>query len=170
MNGCRCFRRTLILVLAGSAAACAGRSAVPRPFPAPDPVAAPADALPSGTATAVTALLATAAALTGAPYRNGGADPGGFDCSGFVQYVFGQHGVLLPRTVERQAGVGTRVGAPEPGDLVFFATLGDGPTHVGIAMGSDRFIHAPSSRGVVRIERLTSTYWGERFLEARRVP
>ena len=115
-------------------------------------------------------ILATAMALLGTPYANGGADPSGFDCSGFVAFVYGQHGVALPRTVDRQARVGEDVDAPAAGDLVFFRTSGRGASHVGIALGSDRFIHAPSSRGVVRIEMLTAPYWAERFLEARRIP
>ena len=56
-----------------------------------------------------------------------------------------------------------------PGDLLFFRTSGRGPTHVGIALGPDRFVHAPNSRGEVRIEPLARRYWSERFLEARRV-
>jgi cell wall-associated NlpC family hydrolase len=113
--------------------------------------------------------MATALSLLGAPYRNGGGDPRGFDCSGFVAYVYGLHGIALPRTVEAQADVGEGVRSPAAGDLVFFRTSGRGPTHVGIALGPDRFIHAPSSRGVVRIELLGAPYWSERFLETRRV-
>jgi len=65
--------------------------------------------------------------------------------------------------------VGSRVREAEAGDLVFFSTEGNGPTHVGIALGPDRFIHAPSSRGVVRVEPFASSYWSSRFLEVRRV-
>ena len=114
-------------------------------------------------------LLRTATDLLGTPYRNGGATLDGFDCSGFVQYVFAQHGVRVPRTVRRQAEVGARVREAAAGDLVFFNTEGRGPTHVGIALGPDRFIHAPSSRGVVRVEPFASAYWSSRFLEVRRV-
>jgi cell wall-associated NlpC family hydrolase len=147
--------------------ACGGRSAVPRPFPTPggtarSGVAAPASPL-------VEAVLRTATDLLGTPYRNGGSGLEGFDCSGFVQYVFAQHGVRVPRTVIRQFEVGSRVREPQAGDLVFFATEGDRATHVGIALGPDRFIHAPSSRGVVRVEPFAAPYWAERFLEARRI-
>jgi cell wall-associated NlpC family hydrolase len=114
-------------------------------------------------------VLETALSLLGSPYLNGGADPSGFDCSGFVAFVFGQHGVALPRTVESQARVGEDVAAPAAGDLVFFRTSGRAISHVGIALGPDRFIHAPSSRGVVRIELLGAPYWAQRFAEARRV-
>jgi cell wall-associated NlpC family hydrolase len=114
-------------------------------------------------------MLRTATDLLGTPYRNGGSTVEGFDCSGFVQYVFAQHGVRVPRTVRRQSEVGARVRDVAAGDLVFFQTEGRGPTHVGIALGPDRFIHAPSSRGVVRVEPFAAPYWSSRFLEARRV-
>jgi cell wall-associated NlpC family hydrolase len=72
--------------------------------------------------------------------------------------------------VRRQAEVGSKVHDAEAGDLVFFATEGgDGPTHVGIALGPDRFIHAPSSRGVIRVEPFAAPYWSSLFVEARRV-
>jgi len=117
-------------------------------------------------------LLSTAIHFVGTPYRFGGADPSsGFDCSGFVFYVFAQQGVWVPRTVADQADAGTRVRHRDvrPGDLLFFRTSGRGPTHVGIALGPDRFVHAPNARGEVRIEPLARRYWSERFLEARRV-
>ncbi len=104
-------------------------------------------------------------------YRNGGADPAGFDCSGFVYYVFAQHGVRMPRTVLEQSRVGQPVPQDqlEAGDLVFFSTVSAGPSHVAIAIGGDEFVHAPSSVGQVRVERLSSSYWGSRFVGARRV-
>jgi cell wall-associated NlpC family hydrolase len=117
----------------------------------------------------VEGLLRTATDLLGTPYRTGGSTTDGFDCSGFVQYVFAQQGIRIPRTVRLQAESGARVRQPEAGDLVFFATDGRSPSHVGIALGPDRFIHAPSSRGVVRVEPFASTYWADRFVEARRV-
>jgi cell wall-associated NlpC family hydrolase len=105
------------------------------------------------------------------PYRNGGGDPAGFDCSGFVWYVFGQHGIQVPRTVAAQYRAGIEVGNNplRAGDLVFFDTSGAGPSHVGILIGGDEFVHAPSTAGVVRVERLSSAYWGPRFAGARRV-
>jgi cell wall-associated NlpC family hydrolase len=163
--------RVLVVAVCAALGACASRGAVPRPFPAPPGGAPPVAAtLPPALASpAVTALLATAQRLAGIPYRNGGSDPAGFDCSGYVQYVFAQHGVMLPRTVERLASAGSRVELPAPGDLLFFATSGRTASHVGIALGDDWFIHAPSSRGVVRVERLSASYWSRRYLEARRV-
>ena len=166
--------------------ACASTGAVPRPFPLPGgspgpgtPEARAEDAPKSAAKTSPGSeatvngysLSSTALSLRGAPYRDGGADPGGFDCSGFVQYVFEQHGVAMPRDVRRQFGVGASIdpNALEPGDLVFFSTVAPGASHVGIAIGGDQFVHAPSSRGVVRVERLSEEYWADRFVGARRV-
>jgi peptidoglycan endopeptidase LytE len=165
----------VLLGMAVATAACGGGRAVPRPFPTahvPPPTSperADDSPIPDIAGTPAEPLLQTALSLLGAPYVNGGSDPSGFDCSGFVAFVYGQHGIALPRTVERQARVGEDVDAPSAGDLVFFRTSGRGATHVGIALGPDRFIHAPSSRGVVRIELLSAPYWADRFLEARRI-
>jgi len=116
-------------------------------------------------------ITGTALELRGRPYRNGGADPSGFDCSGFVQYVFAQHGVKMPSRVSDQFHEGKSVDASglEPGDLVFFTTVAAGASHVGIALGGDEFVHAPSSTGEVRVERLSAAYWSTRFVGARRV-
>ena len=110
--------------------------------------------------------------LRGTPYRNGGTDPStGFDCSGFVQWVFAQHGIHLPRDVEMQYGAGKKIDVNDlhPGDLIFFHTDGNGASHVGLAIGGDEFVHAPSSRGVVRVERFSTTYWRRRIVGARRI-
>ena len=118
------------------------------------------------------ALSGTALSLRGAPYRNGGIDPSsGFDCSGFVRYVYRQHGVDMPREVREQFRVGKNVDRDrlEPGDLVFFSTTAPGASHVGIVIGGDQFVHAPNERGVVRVESLNSQYWGSRFIGAKRV-
>jgi len=116
-------------------------------------------------------LTGTALALRGAPYRSGGSDPSGFDCSGFTQYVFAQHGIALPREVREQVLLGTEIRAEDvsPGDLLFFSTVAEGPSHVGIAIGGDQFVHAPSSTGVVRVERLSTSYWSTRYITARRI-
>jgi cell wall-associated NlpC family hydrolase len=173
-------------------AACASTGATPRPFPMPGPTppttlpgpaslppvpgeaAAPVAAPPRPgwrTADAAYALVGTALELRGAPYRNGGVSPSGFDCSGFTQYVFAQHGVALPREVREQFKVGKVVGSDKmvPGDLIFFTTTAPGASHVGIALGGDEFVHAPSATGVVRVEHLSSRYWSPRFLGIRRV-
>jgi hypothetical protein len=117
------------------------------------------------------ALTAVALALRGTPYRDGGADPKGFDCSGFTQYVFAQFGVALPRAVRDQFRTGRSLNPEDlaAGDLVFFSTTEPGASHVAIAIGGDEFIHAPSTTGVVRVEHLSSTYWAPRYVGARRV-
>lgn len=109
--------------------------------------------------------------LLGTPYRNGGADPGGFDCSGFIEWVFAAEGVRVPRTVAELYRTGDAVARADiaPGDLVFFATTSSGPSHVGLALGEGEFVHAPSARGRVRLDRLASSYWATRFLGARRI-
>ena len=118
-----------------------------------------------------TAIVRTAESLLGAPYREGGALPDGFDSSGLVSYVFARQGIALPRDVRRQAAAGAPVARADirPGDLLFFSTTGSGPTHVAIAIDGSRFIHAPKSGAVVRIESLALSYWAKRFLEARRI-
>jgi peptidoglycan DL-endopeptidase CwlO len=117
------------------------------------------------------AIVATALGLVGAPYRDGGRSPAGFDCSGFVAYVFARHALDLPRTVAEQYSAGRPVALDrlEAGDLLFFTTVAPGPTHVGIATADGWFVHAPSSRGQVRVERLASPYWSGRLIAARRV-
>jgi len=166
------------LALGTGSAACASTGAVPRPFPMPGQAASMPRPSPAGPGTPVTstaldgyALAGTALALRGAPYRNGGADPHGFDCSGFTQYVFSQYGINLPRDVRAQFGAGKSVKPEElaAGDIVFFTTTEPGPSHVAIAIGGDEFVHAPSSSGVVRVEHLSSTYWAPRYLGARRL-
>lgn len=175
--------RSLILAAACAIlAGCASSGAVPRPFPLPGVHPAPeAPATPSGeprgpagrrpTTTDGYSISATALSLRGAPYRDGGDDPAGFDCSGFVKYVFEQHGLALPRDTRQQYDRGASVdpGSLEPGDLVFFSTVAPGASHVGIAVGGDQFVHAPSSTGVVRVEHLSAQYWASRFVGARRV-
>jgi len=167
------------VLIALSAAACASSgNPRPRPFPgAPPPPestpstpAEPSAAVPS-VPVAPSLIVETALKLRGVPYRNGGSDPSGFDCSGFVQWVFAKNGVLLPREVREQYGTGQTIGLREvqPGDLVFFETVSRGASHVGLVIGADQFVHAPSSTGVVRVERLTATYWARRFVGARRI-
>jgi peptidoglycan DL-endopeptidase CwlO len=168
-----------------------GTTAIPAPADPSAPVAANPPAVPPGAATPPAAsganpplvapghgtangyaLSGTALSLRGAPYRNGGVDPvSGFDCSGFVKYVYQQHGVSMPREVREQFRVGKNVDRDqlEPGDLVFFSTVAPGASHVGIVIGGDQFVHAPSERGVVRVESLSQQYWSTRFIGAKRV-
>jgi cell wall-associated NlpC family hydrolase len=160
-----------VLALGGGAGCASTKGAVPRPFPGGGPQVAGRTAAVPAHPRQLASVLRTAQGLAGSPYRNGGADPSGFDCSGFVAYVFGLEGFALPRTVTGLFDVGASVRreAIAPGDLVFFATSARAPTHVGIALGRGEFIHAPSSRGVVRAERLDARYWSRRFVAARRV-
>jgi cell wall-associated NlpC family hydrolase len=118
-------------------------------------------------------VVVQALALVGAPYRYGGEDPvRGFDCSGLVRHVFrASSGLELPRRAEDIGRVGTAVARDElaPGDLVFFNTLGRPYSHVAIYIGAGRFVHAPVSRGEVRVEDLAQRYWSSRFNGARRL-
>jgi cell wall-associated NlpC family hydrolase len=171
-------RFSFIALAAAYAVGCASTGAVPRPFPLPGsaPVAPAHRTAPSApgapSAPDGYSISSTALSLRGAPYRNGGTDPQqGFDCSGFVHYVYTQHGVKMPRDVRQQFSLGNDVDPTqlEPGDLVFFTTIAPGASHVGIAVGGDQFVHAPSTNGVVRVENLSSQYWANRFVGAKRV-
>jgi cell wall-associated NlpC family hydrolase len=146
-------------------AGCASRGVRPEPFP-PQPSPSEPQPMADGFTIATAALQ-----LQGVPYRLGGTDVHGFDCSGLVQYVFALYGIALPRVVHDQYRVGRRIGLDdlEPGDLVFFSTRGDEVTHVGIVIGGDRFVHAPNSRGVVRVDSLSGRYWTEHVAGARRI-
>jgi len=166
----------ILLLAAMSTAACASAGGRPHPFPMPGSSAggaAPPSVpyVPLVPAPDTYALVGTALGLRGAPYKDGGTGPSGFDCSGFIQYVFAQHGVALPREVRDQFQVGQDVNPDdvEAGDLVFFSTVSPGPSHVGIAVGGDQFVHAPSTNGVVRVEHLSSSYWSQRLIAIRRV-
>ncbi|MBE0627399.1 MAG: C40 family peptidase [Burkholderiales bacterium] len=114
-----------------------------------------------------------ALAYLGTPYRTGGLSPRtGFDCSGLVAYVYREGaGLALPRnTLDlSQLGVPIRRDALRPGDLVFYNTQRRAYSHVGIYLGEDRFIHAPSNGGEVRVENLRADYWVRRYSGARRV-
>lgn len=116
-------------------------------------------------------VTATARSYLGAPYRPGGSDPRGFDCSGFVQYVYSRHGIGLPRTTSDQLNHGRVLQTSEigPGDLVFFDVgRKERSLHVGVYLGGRRFIHSPARGGVVREEDLAAKYWAERFIAVRR--
>ena len=116
-------------------------------------------------------MVHTALGFLGVPYRNGGIDPSGFDCSGFVQYVLARHGLVIPREVRDQYLTGREIDLKDaqPGDLIFFETVSRGASHVGLIVGEGRFVHAPSSRGVVRVEAYIANYWSARIVGARRI-
>src|SRR6266545_1899973 len=146
-------RIAVVVIGAMFAGACATGGGVPRPFPGaalppgateraetpPEPAPTPADAARPSPDAARTftvrdaaALISTALSFRGIPYRNGGSDPSGFDCSGFVQYVYARHGTALPREVREQFHVGREIELKDvqPGDLLFFETVTRGASHV----------------------------------------
>jgi hypothetical protein len=122
------------------------------------------------------AVVATGDDYLGTPYVYGGTTPRGFDCSGFVQYVFDRNGVRLPRTSRQQAQVGlalpTRVSALQAGDLMLFRTESSGIDHVAIYAGRNRMLHSSSSGGGVRFDDLGSSrgkWFLSKMVSARRV-
>ena len=123
-----------------------------------------------GTSSIGRRVVANSMQYLGVPYVFGGTTPSGFDCSGYVRYVFANAGIYLPRTADAQYECGYAVSTAElvPGDLVFFSTYEAGPSHVGIYLGDGNFINAASSSGV-SIASLYSSYWGSCYIGARRV-
>lgn len=117
-------------------------------------------------------LVRYAQSLQGMPYRYGGSEPQtGFDCSGLVCHVYGRYGYSLPRTSREMGNQLQEISQDMlmPGDLVFFNTTGQHFSHVGIYIGEDKFVHAPSSRtGHVMTSSLKQAYWAKRFEGARR--
>ncbi len=141
------------------------------------PLAAQLEALqkataPAGTTSLVKTVMQRAFSLLGTPYRYGGNSPeGGFDCSGLVGYVFRTIGIDLPRVSGAMAGQGTPVASRDAlaeGDLVFFGRRGH-IDHVGIYIGNGQFLHAPRTGRDVTVSSLTSGYWAQKFMEARRL-
>lgn len=118
-------------------------------------------------------VLIQALSLTGIKYKYGGKSPDtGFDCSGFVRYVFSQATkITLPPTARAISQIGKTVKKEElrPGDLVFFNTLKTAFSHVGIYMGDNKFIHAPRTGANVRVENMNTSYWASRFNGAQRI-
>jgi murein DD-endopeptidase len=156
---------------------CAGCAGVPVPTaneridaPAQEAVAPippePAE-IPDSAGLAATHALAA----LGASYRFGGSTPStGFDCSGLVQWSFGQAGVRVPRNTDaqRKASRPVHPGELRPGDLLFFDEQGKKNSHVGIYLGGQAFVHAPSSGKRVRRDALGSPYWSRQLSEIRR--
>jgi cell wall-associated NlpC family hydrolase len=113
------------------------------------------------------ALITEAKKYIGVPYVWGGSTPSGFDCSGFLNYVFAKQGISIPRTVATIWDAGTPVSSPQKGDIVFFNTTG-GPSHAGLYIGNNQFIHAGSSTGVT-ITDMNNSYWKPRYLGAKSI-
>lgn len=165
-------RIVVLASLAAAVAGCGGGDKTRRdpPFPTAKrhwPQVRPADPV------AANAVLMRAIGLVGTPYRYGGNTPeGGFDCSGLVTYVYRDMlDLRLPRSSRALASVqGPRI-APEAlaaADLVFFGSAGT-VSHVGIYIGEGRFVHAPSTGGTVRLDRLDGAYWRANYSGSRRV-
>ncbi len=166
-----------------TAAQAAAVQDAPAPAPAADPAAAtpaPADAPAASIASPPPVSLpaaapsgghpeaaSVAARYLGIPYRWGGASPSGFDCSGFVMYVYAQLGISLPHYAVAQYALGSAVSRDElqPGDLVFFDGLG----HVGIYIGGGQFIHSPHTGDVVKVSSLSESWYASTYVGARRI-
>jgi peptidoglycan DL-endopeptidase CwlO len=152
------------------AAQARARLAAPEPLipdlATPEPSAAAPTVLPPAPAAKFGGVVGIAMQYLGIPYVYGGASPSGFDCSGFIMYVYAQVGVSLPHNAAAQYGYGTPVDRSQlqPGDLVFFNGLG----HAGIYVGGGSFIHSPHTGDVVKISSMSgwysSTYVGARRL------
>lgn len=119
-------------------------------------------------------LVFTAMGFLGVPYRRGGNTvETGFDCSGFVRAMYEQTvGLILPRRANEQAAATQKIDKQDlrPGDLVFFNTMRQAFSHVGIYVGEGKFIHSPKPGAQVRVEDMGMAYWSHRFDGARRVP
>ncbi|ADU30440.1 peptidoglycan-binding protein [Evansella cellulosilytica] len=112
-------------------------------------------------------IIARGEQLIGTPYLWGGTSPSGFDCSGFLLYVFKQEGLSLPRSIVDIWNASSSVSEPSRGDLVFFETYKKGPSHAGIYLGNGAFLHTGTSTGVT-ISHLDESYWKNRYLGAKR--
>lgn len=119
----------------------------------------------------VSSIIATAKKQIGVPYVSGGTTPKGFDCSGFLQYVFAQNGMDIPRLADEQYHLGKKASASQlvAGDLVFFDTDGTGVSHCGIYLGNNDFIHASYSKGI-RIDKINDIYyWKDKYYGGKHI-
>ncbi|RWZ51312.1 LysM peptidoglycan-binding domain-containing protein [Halobacillus fulvus] len=127
---------------------------------------------PSGDGAFVTNLINEAKQHIGTPYRWAGSSPSGFDCSGFLQYVYGKQGVSIPRTVATiyafSGSESVRDSDRQIGDLVFFETYQPGASHAGIYLGNGQFIHTGTTNGV-EISSMNSNYWSPRYIGTKRI-
>ena len=177
-------RRMLLLGLPAAAllAGCASKPASTGSQASADPVRRRPSGYPDGGVVPINlglsgelrdTLYARVMMVVNTPYTYGGNTPeGGFDCSGLIQYAMaGITTRKLPRTTSQWAGVSAPIERSDlqRGDFVFFNTLGGRYSHMGIYAGSNQFVHAPSSGGVVRTVSMTNPYFAKRFTEARTV-
>ena len=158
-----------VFIVAFIAGGCASSRLVPQQPGGPrerESVNAPLEAEPS----AGEKVVSIAAAFLGKPYRFGGDNPNGFDCSGLVFYSFERLGVKVPRTAADQRKAAERVKRSnlEPGDLVFFRSSRGRIDHVGIYAGNGKFIHAPNARSVVSYAYLDDPYYRSHYVSAGR--
>ena len=155
------FPPVLLLGVVFLTAACAGLP----------PSTASANVAPDVDSVEIASAADHALAMLGAPYRHGGANRAGFDCSGLVYYSFQKIGIALPRDTQSLKKIGLEVDPNKlvKGDLLFFDQEGKKSSHVGIYLGEGRFVHAPSTGGKVRTDDLHLAYWRKHFTEARRI-
>lgn len=157
-----------LAILGGCASSRRSQSARSSPAPAARPASRDVAGSPEAVEVVVRAM-----GLIGVPYQWGGNDPReGFDCSGLVTHVYLEAvGMKLPRTSRLISGRGEKVARSRlaPGDLVFFNTTRQPFSHVGIYVSDDRFVHAPSSGSLVRVDSMGLRYWQQRFAGARRL-
>ena len=146
-------------------------------LPATRPVAELAQQVRNTATDLASELVLSAMNFLGVPYRRGGtSEETGFDCSGFTRHVFENSvGLILPRRAAEQARFPQLIAVQQqaelkPGDLVFFNTLRQTFSHVGIYIGDNKFIHSPRAGGSVRVEDMRQAYWQQRYNGARRAP
>jgi cell wall-associated NlpC family hydrolase len=106
----------------------------------------------------------------GVPYKWGGTSPKGFDCSGLIGYSYSKAGKKIPRTTGQlyKTGQAVQKKSLKKGDVVFFSTYKKGPSHVGLYLGGNQFIHASSSKGV-KIDSMSNPYWSKAYYGAKRI-
>lgn len=111
-------------------------------------------------------ILETAKKHLGTKYAYGGSSTGGFDCSGFVMFVFNKNDIQVPRSSSTQYRAAKKISKnkAKPADLVFFTTYKPGPSHVGIYLGNGKFIHSPSTGKSVKISKIETSYWKKRLI------